>query len=150
MAEKRKLVINKGEEFKLSIRNKIDRSDIFYNQYLDATRMLDDILAKKDDESARSNDRLNIWRKTEYENNIIAFCGERGEGKSSAMMSFINTIYNSSKNDRDSIFTDYENVNNTYFAEPIVIDPSMLDGIHNVLDIVLAALYRNFKQLYEK
>ncbi len=33
MAEKRKLVINKGEEFKLSIRNKIDRSDIFYNQY---------------------------------------------------------------------------------------------------------------------
>lgn len=149
MAEKRKLVINKGEEFKLSIRNKIDRSDIFYNQYLDATRMLDDILAKKDDESARSNDRLNIWRKTEYENNIIAFCGERGEGKSSAMMSFINTIYNSSKNDRDSIFTDYENVNNTYFAEPIVIDPSMLDGIHNVLDIVLAALYRNFKQLYE-
>lgn len=149
MAEKRELVIIKGQEFKLNVRNKIDRNDIFYNQYIDAARMLDDILDERNDDLVKCENRIDIWRKTEYENNIIAFCGERGEGKSSAMISFINTAYSYNKNETDSIFANCENVNNTYFAEPIVIDPSMLDGIHNVLDIVLAALYRNFKRLYE-
>ncbi|MFR5148672.1 MAG: hypothetical protein ACLTER_03420 [Ruminococcus sp.] len=40
------------------------------------------------------SDKQPDWKKAETENNIIAFCGERGEGKSSAMFTFINAVVN--------------------------------------------------------
>lgn len=144
MANEKRLTIIKGEEFKISVKEKIDRTDIFYDQYLSAARMLDAIVAEQEAMELRQ------WCKSEAENNIIAFCGERGEGKSSAMISFVNAAYQSDKGIEESIFADCENVKRTYFAEPIVIDPSMLDGVHNVLDIVLATLYRKFQDRYEE
>ena len=66
MSDEKKLIINRGEEFKLYVKDKIDKMDIFYDQYIAAARMLDDILAKHDDNS-------DIWCNIEYENNIIAF-----------------------------------------------------------------------------
>ena len=149
MIDKRELVINKGEEFKLSVREKIEKTDIFYDQYIAAAKMLDDIVAGREDMEDGHEEKHDIWCKTEYENNVIAFCGERGEGKSSAMISFVKAAYHCSKKGQVSIFEHCENVKDTYFAEPIVIDPSMFDGIHNVLDIVLAALYERFKAQYE-
>lgn len=144
MANDKKLIIIKGEEFKISIKERIDDTDIFYEQYLSAARMLDSIVANQ------KSAELRQWCKSEVENNIIAFCGERGEGKSSAMISFVNAAYKCDREIERSIFADCENVKRTYFAEPIVIDPSMLDGVHNVLDIVLATLYRKFQDQYEE
>ncbi|NBH83161.1 hypothetical protein D7X88_10500 [bacterium C-53] len=142
MTAERQIVIIKGEEFKLSVKDKISEKDIFYDQYISAARMLDDIVAVRENTS-------DLWCDTEYENNIIAFCGERGEGKSSAMISFVKAVYECGKSGTDSVFKDCENVKNAYFAEPIVIDPSMLDGVHNVLDIVIAKLYKKFKDMYD-
>lgn len=144
MVDGKKLTIIKGEEFKISVREQIDGTDIFYDQYVNAAKMLDTIVAERESEELRQ------WCKSETENNIIAFCGERGEGKSSAMISFVNAAYKCDKEMQGSIFDDCENVKRTYFAEPIVIDPSMLDGVHNVLDIVLATLYRKFQDKYEE
>lgn len=144
MADEKRLTIIKGEEFKISVKEKIECTDIFYDQYISAARMLDAIVAGQEAAELRQ------WCKAEAENNIIAFCGERGEGKSSAMISFVNAAYQSDKDIERSIFADCENVKRTYFAEPIVIDPSMLDGVHNVLDIVLATLYRKFQDKYEE
>ena len=143
MKNEKVLVINKGEEFKATVIDKIDKTNIFYDQYMDAARMLNEIVARHDD-------RLEMWCTTEYENNMIAFCGERGAGKSSAMISFVKAAHEYSKNGGDSIFADFGNIKNTYFTEPIIIDPSMLDGIHNVLDIILATLYKKFRKQYEK
>lgn len=142
MSDERVLVINKGAEFKSIIVDKIDKKNIFYDQYVDAARMLDDIVARRDKEMKK-------WCQTEYENNIIAFCGERGEGKSSAMISFVKAIHEYSKNGENSIFSGFENIQDVYFAEPIIIDPSMFDGIHNVLDIIFATLYKKFRNQYE-
>lgn len=47
------------------------------------------------------------WKSQDFENNIIAFCGERGEGKSSVMMSFVNAVYKDRKNE---IFTKCTNL----------------------------------------
>ena len=38
---------------------------------------------------------------------------------------------------------------NTVFSEPIVIDPSAFDNVHNVLDIIIASLYRKFSDKYD-
>ena len=53
------LTVIKGQEFKLSLKDKIDEKDIFYNQYLEAAAMLEDIV-----ESVESN-KLADWMKTE-------------------------------------------------------------------------------------
>ncbi len=88
------------------------------------------------------------WKESDFENNIIAFCGERGEGKSSVMMSFANAVYED-KNKKNIIFEECKNLKNLKFAEPILIDPSLFDDVHNVLDIVLAKLFRRFCAYYE-
>lgn len=137
------LTVIKGQEFKLSLKDKIEEKDIFYSQYLEAAAMLEDIV--ESDES----DKLADWMKTETENNIIAFCGERGEGKSSAMFTFINAVFNEKVRKNSTVFAKYENVKNTIFSEPIVIDPSAFDNVHNVLDIIIASLYRKFSDKYD-
>lgn len=137
------LTIIKGQEFKLSLKEKIEEKDIFYTQYLEAAAMLEDIVA------GNENDKLLDWMKTETENNIIAFCGERGEGKSSAMFTFINAVFNEEIRKNSAVFAKCESIKNTIFSEPIVIDPSAFDNVHNVLDIIIASLYRKFSDKYE-
>lgn len=144
---KSKLEIVKGKEFKISVKDFIEEDDIFIEQYEQAADILDTILTK--DRKGNSN---YLWQKTEYENNIIAFCGERGDGKSSAMLTFINAIYsgknNENTNGKYDILNGHNNIKNSYIAEPIVIDPSQFDNVHNILDIVLAKLYKNFNDKY--
>ena len=137
------LTVIKGQEFKLSLKDKIEIKDIFYDQYLEAATMLENIVANEE------SDKQPDWKKAETENNIIAFCGERGEGKSSAMFTFINAVVNQKEQKESTIFAQCENVKNTVFSEPIVIDPSAFDNVHNVLDIIIASIYQKFSDKYD-
>lgn len=143
MKNEKILTVIKGQEFKLSLKDKIEINDIFYDQYLEAAAMLENIMANEE------NDKQPDWKKAETENNIIAFCGERGEGKSSAMFTFINAVVNKKEQKESTIFAQCENVKNTVFSEPIVIDPSAFDNIHNVLDIIIASIYQKFSDKYD-
>lgn len=141
--DERELVIKRGEEFKISVKDKIEKTDLFYDQYISAAKMLNDIVSYADKDTPE-------WEHSEFENNIIAFCGERGEGKSSAMMSFSKAVYEHDNHPDVLIFEGLDGIKSTYFAEPIVIDPSMLDDVHNVLDIILATLYKKFQDQYKE
>lgn len=136
------ITIIKGEEFKIAVKEKITREDLFIEQYKRAAEMLDTIVGT----STEEGDKKESWKSQDFENNIIAFCGERGEGKSSVMMTFINAVYKDRDND---IFSKCKNIKSTYFAEPILIDPSLFDDVHNVLDIVLAKIFRKFYDYYD-
>ena len=57
-------------------------------------------------------------------NNIIAFCGERGEGKVVRLF-FANAIANH-KNNCES-YVENELFNNITFSSPIIVDPGMFD-----------------------
>lgn len=143
MKNEKILTVIKGQEFKLSLKDKIELKDIFYDQYLEAATMLENIVANEE------SDKQPDWKKAETENNIIAFCGERGEGKSSAMFTFINAVVNQKEQKESTIFAQCENVKNTVFSEPIVIDPSAFDNVHNVLDIIIASIYQKFSDKYD-
>lgn len=65
MKDEKVLTVIKGQEFKLSLKNKVEEQDIFYDQYLEAAAMLDDIV--ESDEADNQAD----WKKVETENNII-------------------------------------------------------------------------------
>lgn len=147
---KSELVIVKGQEFKISVQDTIKEDDIFIEQYKQAADMLDAILSENQDLDKNKNNTIHSWQQTEYENNIIAFCGERGDGKSSAMLTFINALCcRKKKKNKDNLFENCENIQDVEIAEPIVIDPSQFDDVHNVLDIVLAKMYKNFNDKYK-
>lgn len=146
MAKEKVLTIVKGEEFKLSMKETIEEDDIFYEQYVSAASMLDDIVSSKQN----TKDEQADWCKMENENNIIAFCGERGEGKSSTMMTFINVLSKYRKQGSASIFEEHKNIEPDMFSEPVVIDPSVFDKVHNILDVVVANLFKKFSKEYNR
>lgn len=144
---RKELRIVRGEEYKIQIRGSLTEQDPFWNQYEMATNILEQILsdAKKE---ANVNAKCKIMDcSLDYNNNIIAFCGERGDGKSSAMMSFIHEL--KKNNNQNKLFYDKENIKSTEVVDVIYIDPTTFDHMHSVLDIVLAFLFRNFKAKYE-
>lgn len=149
-----KFTIIKGREFKVVDNHFIYEDDLFIEQYKQAAKMLNTIVNERDENAESKSPFMN-----EYENNIIAFCGERGEGKSSAMLTFINSLYDiglereedfEKESKRYNLFEQYRNLNRNHFADPIVVDPSQFDEVHNILDIILAKLYRNFMLKYEE
>ncbi len=135
-----KLKIYKGNEFKVHVADSIDEDDLFFDEYKKAAEMLSEIV--------RYNKKNDNRLKLEYENNIIAFCGERGEGKSSVMLSFVKAMRsyaNSKKNQK--VFEDFKEIENIHFSEPIIIDPSLFDETHGILDVILAEIYNEFDSI---
>ncbi len=142
------LTIIKENEFRIFVNEHIDNDDVFLEQYRRAASMMNEIIGASDEKN-------HMWKDHEYENNIIAFCGERGEGKSSVMTTFVNAACNYSRDidyGNSKFFETYKNehMNNLYLADPVIIDPSTFDNVHNVLDIILAKIFSKFNDKYEE
>ena len=154
MGKKSELIITKGQEFKIVVKDSIRDDDVFIEQYEQAAGMLNTIVAESIVAVEKSDKPFNtLYSLNEYENNIIAFCGERGEGKSSAMLTFINSLYTNlpkTLQGEDKFYEKYQELYKVHFSEPIIIDPSQFDDVHNILDIILAKIYRNFSRRYEE
>ena len=135
-----KLKIYKGNEFRVYVADSIEEDDLFFDEYKKAAEMLSEIV--------RYNKKNDNRLKLEYENNIIAFCGERGEGKSSVMLSFVKAMrsYANSKKSQ-KVFEDLKEIGNIHFSEPIIIDPSLFDETHGILDVILAEIYNEFDSI---
>lgn len=150
----KEIQIIRGEEFKVQVRKEIDEKDVFIEEYRRAARLLEEILESFQTQWDSQSQNGNLFfsnNHTEYSNNIIAFCGERGDGKTSAMMTFMNVAKNAREADKDDrIFQQESIVKRTKFLDAIHVDPSALDDVHNVLDIVVANMFRHFKRECEE
>ncbi len=95
----------------------------------------------------KKNDDFKTSAKTDYPNNIIAFIGERGSGKTSCMLSVTEMLQNKKES---NAFQNYPVLNTTQFVSVNVIEPSFINDKANVLELVVATLFRNFKEKVEK
>ena len=140
----KKLKISDGQNFEIHIEEQIEEDNLFFHEYESAVKNLNNIW---EIQKGLKND---IERKgiSEKPNNIIAFCGERGSGKSSVMLSFMKALENSGIRQDKFNFKEEIRINN--WSTQIMIDPSMFDGVHNIVDIVLAHIYQNFHEAYDK
>lgn len=113
----------KGEEHGVVIETKDFDKSMFYAQYNKAYDILKDMMDRN----------WNIIDKNEttitMTPNIIAFCGDRGEGKTSCMESFTQKIM-------------YDGTLSLAFMD--LIDPAFFDNDHNVVELILGLLYKNF------
>lgn len=137
----KKLRITDGQRFKIHIEKQITEESLFFHEYEIAVNSLNNIWNIQDERGDENN-------KLENPNNNIAFCGERGSGKSSAMMSFVHALVRSGEHDDKLKFG--EGIRNSNWRTNIIVDPTMFDEVHNIVDIVLAHIYQDFQMIYDK
>lgn len=140
----KKLKISDKQNFGIYIEQQIEEDNLFFHEYEIAVKKLNNIW------EIQKGLQKNVKQRgiSEYPNNIIAFCGERGSGKSSVMLSFMKTLENAGKNLDKFYFK--EEIRSNNWSTQIIIDPSMFDGVHNIVDIVLTHIYYNFHEAYNQ
>ncbi len=78
-------------------------------------------------------------------NNIVAFIGGRGTGKTSSMLSVYNLLLNKNEDDAPGSIKVH-----SYFNKKItglkVIDPTYFEANSNILEIIIAQMFANFKR----
>ena len=115
----------------------IDES-IFSAQYKKAISEINDFFNENDAESSNAESySVFITNNQETHNNIFAFIGDRGSGKTSCMLSLANLLINSKK------------VVNRNFISLDLIDPTYFDDKNNIIAIIIAKMYRKFTELQD-
>lgn len=129
------IIFRMGEETGIVIEKTQEQFEqsIFKEQYKQALLLVNDIMSIPEnyDENAP-------------ESNIIAFCGERGEGKTSALMSVRNILaeskaFNAAK--EANLFPKKHDIKETSFKVLNLVDPAFFDGHHNILELLLGQMY---------
>lgn len=81
----------------------------------------------------------------------ISFCGDRGDGKTSCMITVLDLLKNgfseNSPQHQFLISKNYDRIANTKIAPLDLIDPSFFDESHNVIELVVGQMYSKFKAI---
>ena len=167
------LKVEKGREHELQIEQDIlDKNDFMHPAYLTALKALKEIIRNTNNWYIRhdakhcpqySNDLYG------FANNVIAFCGARGQGKTSAMISFANAIgfpncrtdksrsstddeiendNQSSGRNADALFTEIVRGYRFFILPPI--DPTMLSNENALIEMILTNLLDEFTKLWDR
>lgn len=136
-----KLLIDLNDEYKVKIENGNEfENSIFKDVYNNAAKNVSEILKQS------STD----YKYDEY-NNIIAFTGERGKGKSSSMISFMNSLIEVDENNikkHENFFSNkaLQLINKKTFGTIDIIDPSLFRGKESLFEIIIAKMFSKFQE----
>lgn len=139
----RTIIFRLGEENGIVIQKNSFDTSLFLNQYQQAINIFNH-LWKEQEEWAKSSS-TSPYLDNQF-SNVIAFCGDRGEGKTSCMSSFA-TILTDEQARKNACTTDDNQLPPitipTDFLRPQeiewldTIDPSFFDTKHNLLELLL-------------
>lgn len=143
--QKAQLIHEIGKESRIVIkgdRDVIDETDFFFSQYKQAATIV------------RNYGRYNSGESDfENHNNIVAFIGERGSGKTSCMMSFANWLCGKVESaPLEKVWVDNKGERRNEpgaFLQLPVIDPSFFSKSYNIVGSLLASLYEDYKRIRE-
>lgn len=142
MENKNTIIFRMGEETGIVIektREQFEHS-LFKAQYRQAFAIMNGIIERT---------ILSDIRKESDENasNIIAFCGDRGEGKTSCLQSFVRLLTNEEIYNVGQKVLDISTVVNPKDNLAIeMLDPSFFDENHNIVELILGQLYEKVIQ----
>ena len=125
-----------GEENAPKIETSDYENSIFSNQYRKGLTLIERFLKNPHPDSPQ----------------IIAFCGDRGDGKTSCMRTVMDIISNHRINEEAHKYLSDNHLSlllETKFEIPDMIDPSFFDSDKNLLELILGRLYGNIKAYSE-
>lgn len=130
------LKIDKSVIYKFKIEKETEfTGSFFHDVYKQAENLLNDIIKPTNNKENRKGKEDKAYTKVDNDfNNIIAFIGERGSGKTSSMISFSESLRGE---------TSY----NAEFHLLDMIDPSVFDNKRDsIVEIIVATMFKNFKK----
>lgn len=142
----RKIVIVRGDEFKVHDNEIAQNEDIFEEIYQKAGEKAEQLMKYTagicEKAGAKGQENWEREMPAEYLNNIIAFCGERGQGKSTAMLHFVEGLKAGigGYDDRLDRLAPYGRMEVLR-----VIDPTALEMSHDIVDIIISQLFEQFR-----
>lgn len=132
----KKLIFTKGNETRPKFENLRDENvlnnSIFTDIYDRAFSLIKEISTPIEEQNDKHNRECN---------NIIAFIGERGSGKTSCLKS----IYFSLDQQGKLLPSPINGINVSYNNQLPIIDPSYIDEQSNIIEIIIAHMFRTFK-----
>lgn len=130
----KKIVVYKGDEYRPKIEKEFGEDAFFSEVYERATLILQEITTEM---GTAISERPNIGRKLYLGNNVILFCGERGQGKTTAMNSFAEQLKSN-----DAFGNVYEILTS--------IDPSALESGESILRVLISRLFYQLEEMIKK
>jgi signal recognition particle GTPase len=134
----KKLIFTKGDETRPKLENlkdeKILKDSIFADIYDSAFSLIKEISESTKEQNNKNN---------RERNNIIAFIGERGSGKTSCLKSI---YFSLDKQQGKPLPIPINEVNISYNNQLPIIDPSYIDEQSNIIEIVIAHMFSTFKK----
>jgi len=150
------ITVKRGEEFQAKQESIYDTNTFFYDAYRQAAACLVEILTRGEehikrnrensgepDEWLSGSERINR-QLLGYPNNIIAFCAERGHGKTSAMASFSTALLKMDRTCRDGAQF-WESVRRgetdpRAYRYVVIdrIDPTMMEQRDSIVKVILS------------
>lgn len=104
----------------------------------------DFIISEMIENQKKAEFKQDAIRRTE---NIIAYYGDRGSGKTTALKNYISRFQNEKKiSDNDKIHDKYKNIVSSKFEVLEVFDPTVFNDGDSFIEIFIANLYGNFKR----
>lgn len=150
--------IKKGREYRAAIEpEKVNSpTEFFSSAYQEAKVQLREILlaslqsGKRETKGLSTKEKIQLLR--ENPNNVIAFCADRGRGKTTAMLSFSNALEalsDSPKSDSATslfwgdIATINDDLQNIRFEVLSPVDPAAMENSDSVLQQVISQMFEN-------
>lgn len=132
-----RLIYKTGREHGEIVETQDFEESIFAEQYARALSLVNQFI-----ESNENSDNLKI----------VAFCGDRGEGKSSCMRTVLNMLAQNNNSNKKGIKSylekiGFKTITQDSFEVLDVIDPSFFDKCHNVIELVLGRMYTQVVEL---
>ncbi len=123
-----------GEETKPVVENLKRLKESIFSYHIDKSiHLIDEHLSVDPKEANDAQD---------YVNNIIAFVGERGAGKTSCMCSVISILQElQNKKAYNTSFDNLKTLPQKRIHALKLIDPSFFDAVHNILEIIIGEMY---------
>lgn len=139
----KKITVKENEEFRIKLITDFNENEFFYDAFVQAKRETE--LIVKDTVSYHSIENETML---DFSNNIIAFSGDRGQGKSSAMLSFSNALRKCNLKPFSAFLGNFLSERNYIVLDRI--DPTKLEENDNILLIIIGKIFHEFCNLWNK
>lgn len=155
------ITIAEGKEYQNRPESIYEPRAFFFNSYRQAAHCLGEILragaAYQQDcrqEEKQISDEQTNQSLLGYSNNIIAFCADRGNGKTSAMVSFANALTGlcDEKNKRnwERCFPEAACAKKYQFEVIHSIDPTAMRESDSIVTVILSRIFSRFQDYWER